>query len=837
MTNLSSEDPCPSQLCCWIRSAYRLHDNPVLHEYRKACTSGTSSPGTNTTLILDTHKLEHDLAKKVFGATDVGTLRCDFVDRGVDEFVRKLSASGRQEGHHVRRFGFEVEPILASLDASSSPSEVIEFEFDGGATDSEQPVIWPDSGKLRALTCEVTGRLAGLVLKRIFSPPGSCGDGARRTAQQLFFDRLHDPHNMREESVALGNLRQQLQGGSSGIVTTGIGCHNLIRDMDEYLAKVDGLLVDSCQNNGETCLRLDRLPLGFGPFVKVLHRNWDSLCPEPVEDVLDVVNASRSSRNRLESSEDNKSEEKSTQGSGDNDGSTSTARATDVKQTKQGRWGRRKKPIGGGEGEVQPAATDAGAAASIATTKSPIEQARRPLPAEAAATTIAAPLFSSTERVPAVMVRFKRSTTTKNVKSDAASANGDNASLLYFKIRLVERDNTVETNGPTPSAFTHFPPGEDAGLEKFRKNVVSREDWVRKFKKPLTNPMALEPATSGLSPYLANGFLSVRTVAQWLRRQQMMDEQVSSQQAVAEGGFSPAARGNGWQTIKLKEPPTQQSLLGQLCWREFAHFLGFAIGPGFDTMIANPFCLRYQNWKQIDRETAATYFLATTRRRTGTGEVEDTTSEVLEVTTAATSAGRATPVLPPPAVLAGIGQLRTTGWIHHIMRHMLACFITRGCLRLHWEVGRDFFHAHLLDYDWAINASQWQWLSCSMLFYAFNRVYHPIGFAKKWDRSGGFLRHWVEEGSSMKNGTASSKMEDFDACAAKGIESLKAAFLGSSAAKQNPLFYAAISQQACDEWKKEDPEFASKLTQRRKEALEILRKDPSHAFIISKIPR
>jgi len=35
------------------------------------------------------------------------------------------------------------------------------------------------------------------------------------------------------------------------------------------------------------------------------------------------------------------------------------------------------------------------------------------------------------------------------------------------------------------------------------------------------------------------------------------------------------------------------------------------------------------------------------------------------------------------------------------------------------------------------------WLSASAFFHQFFRVYSPVAFGKKYDKSGAFVRHWV----------------------------------------------------------------------------------------------
>ena len=87
---------------------------------------------------------------------------------------------------------------------------------------------------------------------------------------------------------------------------------------------------------------------------------------------------------------------------------------------------------------------------------------------------------------------------------------------------------------------------------------------------------------------------------------------------------------------------------------------------------------------------------------------------------------------------------RHTGWMHHLARHAVACFLTRGDLWRSWEVGQLVFHRHLVDYDWALNAGNWMWLSCSGFFYQYFRVYSPIAFAQKTDmtKRAEYIRRW-----------------------------------------------------------------------------------------------
>ena len=93
-----------------------------------------------------------------------------------------------------------------------------------------------------------------------------------------------------------------------------------------------------------------------------------------------------------------------------------------------------------------------------------------------------------------------------------------------------------------------------------------------------------------------------------------------------------------------------------------------------------------------------------------------------------------------PFIDAIMTQLRVEGWIHHLARHAVACFLTRGDLWQHWEEGAAVFDLYLLDADWALNNANWQWLSCSNFFYQFFRCYSPVAFGKKTDPSCAYIR-------------------------------------------------------------------------------------------------
>ncbi|KAL3132986.1 hypothetical protein ABBQ38_006897 [Trebouxia sp. C0009 RCD-2024] len=226
-----------------------------------------------------------------------------------------------------------------------------------------------------------------------------------------------------------------------------------------------------------------------------------------------------------------------------------------------------------------------------------------------------------------------------------------------------------------------FKGGETLALKRLKEHTADKA-WVVQFEKPKGNPAALVPATTVLSPYLKFGCLSIRVFYQRL------------QQIEAEAKQS-------------SKPPV--SLRGQLLWREFFYFVG-ANTPNFDRMEGNPIC------KQIPWDTDAVKVAAWEAGKTGF-----------------------------PWIDACMRQLQLHGWMHHLARHAVACFLTRGDLYCPWEAGRDVFDRLLIDDDWSINNANWMWLSASAFFYQYHRVYSPITFGKKYDPNGDFVRKFVPE--------------------------------------------------------------------------------------------
>eukprot|EP00928_Gymnodinium_smaydae_P003419 TRINITY_DN11228_c0_g3_i2.p1 TRINITY_DN11228_c0_g3~~TRINITY_DN11228_c0_g3_i2.p1 ORF type:complete len:620 (-),score=114.43 TRINITY_DN11228_c0_g3_i2:116-1975(-) len=239
------------------------------------------------------------------------------------------------------------------------------------------------------------------------------------------------------------------------------------------------------------------------------------------------------------------------------------------------------------------------------------------------------------------------------------------------------------------SAGRCFPGGEREALRRLTA-VCKDVEYICAFEKPKTSSTGKagkpwEPSTTGLSPYLKFGCLSVRTA--W--------------HAIAE-----CLKGR-----PHSQPP--QSLHGQILFREMFYILGAAV-PNFDKQDNNAMC------KPIPWGKDEALLAAWEKGATGY-----------------------------PFIDALMRQLHQTGWMHHLGRHAVACFLTRGDLWQSWTAGRDVFDRLLLDADWAVNNGNWLWLAGVAPFSApFFRVYDPCPGPKSSlnaEQTGEFVRHFVPE--------------------------------------------------------------------------------------------
>lgn len=98
-----------------------------------------------------------------------------------------------------------------------------------------------------------------------------------------------------------------------------------------------------------------------------------------------------------------------------------------------------------------------------------------------------------------------------------------------------------------------------------------------------------------------------------------------------------------------------------------------------------------------------------------------------------------------PIVDAGMRQLWQTGWMHNRVRMIVGSFLVKNLL-LHWQHGEAWFRDTLVDADLASNVMGWQWVAGSGADAApYFRVFNPVLQGEKFDKEGGYVRHWVPE--------------------------------------------------------------------------------------------
>jgi cryptochrome len=305
-------------------------------------------------------------------------------------------------------------------------------------------------------------------------------------------------------------------------------------------------------------------------------------------------------------------------------------------------------------------------------------------------------------------IDFEREIPSRSI--DLNATNRVTVDVAYKGIAGPKGDFAVETLeelGFQPATTPHRG-GESLALKQLDK-VMADVKYAATFKKPETSPAAFEPqSTTLLSPYLHFGALSPR-LFYWRARDAV------------------EKYGKGSST-----PP--ESLTGQLLFRDMYFAAQAAIGSPFIQTLNNAY-VRFIPWhlpsKHEDIETGTT---------TISGEYHVDSPQADKWFRRWKSG-----VTGFPFVDALMRQLRFEGWIHHLGRHMVACFLTRGGCYVHWERGADVFEELLIDHEPACNAGNWQWLSCTAFFSQYYRCYSPVAFGQKWDKNGDFIRKWVPE--------------------------------------------------------------------------------------------
>jgi len=268
----------------------------------------------------------------------------------------------------------------------------------------------------------------------------------------------------------------------------------------------------------------------------------------------------------------------------------------------------------------------------------------------------------------------------------------ESQSLYPLSIEDVIDQISSKINSNIFSVKSYFPGGEIEALARLKRKVSGKIDFVNNFRKPKTMSTneasePMEPSTTGLSAYISNGCLSVRKL--WKE---------------CEKSYSQAEHTN---------PP--ESLHGQLLFREMFYLLSRSV-ENWDDDTGNIMC-KSIDWGVCDSKKMTAW----EEGKTGF-----------------------------PYIDALMRQLNTTGWMHHLGRHAVSCFLTRGQLWQHWRLGRSIFDQKLIDSDWALNNGNWLWLSGVAPFsMPYFRLYNPCPDQKSSlnveTKTAEFIKFWVPE--------------------------------------------------------------------------------------------
>ncbi len=246
---------------------------------------------------------------------------------------------------------------------------------------------------------------------------------------------------------------------------------------------------------------------------------------------------------------------------------------------------------------------------------------------------------------------------------------------------LVQPDlPTLASLGLTPHGKTLQAAGEKAAQQTLQSFLQSRG---HNYRKAISSPLTAEDGCSRLSPHLAFGTLSMRTV------HQATEATIAS---TNDRGLAYALRG----------------FAGRLRWH--CHFMQkLEDEPGIEF---NNFARACDGMRENDFNQD--HFAAWCAGRTGY-----------------------------PMVDACMRSLKATGWLNFRMRAMLVSFSSYH-LWLHWREPGLFLARQFLDFEPGIHWSQMQMQSGTTGINAL-RMYSPTKQAHDQDPDGRFIRRWLPE--------------------------------------------------------------------------------------------
>lgn len=235
---------------------------------------------------------------------------------------------------------------------------------------------------------------------------------------------------------------------------------------------------------------------------------------------------------------------------------------------------------------------------------------------------------------------------------------------------------TLEEMGIDPAMATTPHKGGEKEALRLLKKYIDNEEYTGTFEKPKSSPADFEPqSTTLLSPHHHFGTLSIRKF--WWDVQEVFEKRKKAGK-------------------KNADPPA--NFPGQLLFRDMYFGAQAALGYAFAQTQGNSIA-RFIPWhlqSNYSKTPVGEHLLD------GTYNVDD---EEAEQHFRRWKEGRT----GFPWIDALMRQLKQEGWIHHLGRHSVACFLTRGGCYISWERGAEVFEEWLIDHETACNVGNWMW--------------------------------------------------------------------------------------------------------------------------------
>jgi len=235
---------------------------------------------------------------------------------------------------------------------------------------------------------------------------------------------------------------------------------------------------------------------------------------------------------------------------------------------------------------------------------------------------------------------------------------------------------------PVLSNQGRFKPGENEALKRLEKFTARGDQAIYNYAERRNRPDV--DSTSGLSPYIRFGMLSLRQVV------------VAACKAIDLAHDQQSRKG-------------AETWLNELVWREFY----LSILYHYPHVRQRSFRSQYD---AIIWENDPKAFEAWCQGRTGY-----------------------------PIVDAAMHQLAKSGWMHNRMRMIVASFLVKDLL-IDWRWGERWFMQQLIDGDPASNNGGWQWTAGTGTDAApYFRIFNPVLQSQKFDPHGVYIRSWLPE--------------------------------------------------------------------------------------------